>query len=126
MALFPAIIPSKRNFDPGNFPVKTFRSQSGVETRVLYGSKRTGMKLSLTYRNITDTQAEEFLDHYHEMKGSYTTFALGTEAKEGWEGNIDALEAGEWGSKYRYAGPPRLTQVKPGISHISVNLVGVL
>ena len=93
------------------------------------------MKLSLTYRNITDAQAEQFLDHYHEMKGTYTTFDIAiegvtTDAKAGWKGNLDALGAqgvnNSLGSAYRYAAPPQLTQVKPGISHISVSLVGVL
>ena len=99
---FPSIVPSTRNFSPGDFPVKTFKSQSGAETRILYGSKRTGMKLALSYRNITDANAELFLDHYHEMKGTYTTFGVGSQtgAKEGWEGNADALGADAWGSAY--------------------------
>ena len=125
---FPSIVPSTRNFSPGDFPVKTFKSQSGAETRILYGSKRTGMKLALSYRNISDANAELFLDHYHEMKGTYTTFVVGSQtgAKEGWEGNADALGADAWGSAYRYASPPKVTQVKPGISNVQVNLVGVL
>ena len=61
---FPSLTPSSRAFSPGNFPVKTFRAQSGAETRILYGSKRTGMGMSLTYKNVTDSQAEQFLDHY--------------------------------------------------------------
>ena len=122
---FPSIVPSTRNFSPGDFPVKTFKSQSGAETRILYGSKRTGMKLALSYRNISDANAELFLDHYHEMKGTYTTFGVGSQtgAKEGWEGNADALGADAWGSAYRYASPPKVTQVKPGISNVQVNLV---
>ena len=89
------------------------------------------MKLSLTYRNITDAQAEEFLDHYNDMKGTYTTFdivieGVSPDAKSGWEGNADAIGAGSSGGAYRYSGPPQLTQVKPGVSHISVNLIGVL
>ena len=123
---FPSLTPSSRNFSPGDFPVKRFKSQSGAETRILYGSKRTGMRLSLAYKNITDANAELFLDHYHDMKGTYTTFTVQTETKGGWEGNGDALGAGAWGNNYRYNGPPRVTQVRPGISSVQVNLVGVL
>ena len=123
---FPTLTPSSRNFSPGNYQVKTFKAQSGAETRILYGSNRTGMKLSLTYRNITDAQAEEFLDHYHDMKGTYTTFTIQPQSKAGWEGNADAIDATDFGNSYRYSGPPQLTQVKPGVSHISVNLIGVL
>ena len=123
---FPTLTPSKRSFDPGDFPVKKFKAQSGEETRVLYGDKRTGMKMKLTYKNVTDANAELFLDHYHEMKGTYTTFTIQTATKGGWTGDGDAIGAGAWGNSFRYAGPPQLTQTKNGISSISVNLIGVL
>tara|TARA_R100000458_G_C8254785_1_gene231060 strand:+ start:864 stop:1118 length:255 start_codon:yes stop_codon:yes gene_type:complete len=84
------------------------------------------MQLALIYKNISDTNAELFLDHYHEMKGTYKTFAIGTNAKEGWSGNNDAIEAVPWGNNYRYNAPPKVTQVKPGISNVQVNLIGVL
>ena len=91
------------------------------------------MQLALSYKNISDTNAELFLDHFDEMKGTYTTFPLTTSssnalmgAKGGWEGNADALGADASGNAYRYASPPKVTQVKPGISNVQVNLVGVL
>ena len=84
------------------------------------------MQLALIYKNISDANAELFLDHYHEMKGTYTTFTVAAQTKAGWSGNGDAIGAGEWGNAYRYSGPPKLTQVKPGISNVQVNLVGVL
>ena len=123
---FPTLTPSKRSFSPGDFPVKKFRAQSGEETRVLYGDKRTGMKMTLTYRNVTDANAELFLDHFHEMKGTYTTFTIQTATKGGWTGEGDAIGAGAWGNAYRYAGPPQLTQIKNGLSNNQVNLIGVL
>ena len=132
---FPSIAPSSRNFNPGDFPVKTYRAQSGAETRVLMGSKRTGMTLGLTYRHITDAEAEQFLDHFHDMKGTYKTFdvviaGVSPDVKSGWKGNPDALGAqgvdNALGNEYRYASPPKLTQVRPGISNVQVNLVGVL
>ena len=50
------------------------------------------MKLSLSYSNITDANAELFLDHYDEMKGTFTTFAVQSDdAKGGWEGNNSAF-----------------------------------
>jgi len=120
---FPSIAPSSRNFSPGNYQVKTFKSQSGSETRVLYGSKRTGMQLALSYKNISDANAELFLDDFDAQKGTYTAFAINEELKSGWEGNSDALDSSD---KWRYAAPPKVTQVKPGISNVQVNLVGVL
>ena len=123
---FPALVPTSRAFDPGDYPIKTYKAQSGAETRILYGSNRTNMKLSLSYANITDANAELFIDHYHEMQGTFTQFAIGKNAKAGWSANIDALEAGAYGNRYRYESPPQVTQVRPGVSTVTVNLIGVI
>lgn len=123
---FPTLTPSSRAFDPGDWPVKTFRSQNGAETRILYGSNRTGMTLQLSYDNITDANAELFLDHYNEMQGTYTTFLLVSGTRSGWTGNLDALGANAWGNAWRYAEPPQVQSVRPGISSVQVKLIGVL
>jgi hypothetical protein len=122
---FPALVPTSRSFDAGDYPIKTFKSQNGAETRILYGSNRTNMKLSLSYANITDANAELFLDHYDEMKGTFTTFGIDV-AKRGWEGNIDAIGATTHGNAYRYESAPQLTQVRPGVSTVTVSLIGVI
>ena len=124
---FPELVPTNRSFDAGDYPVKAFKSQNGAETRILYGSNRTNMKLSLSYSNIADANAELFLDHYDEMKGTFTTLAIGQDAgKGGWEGNNDAIGAGRQGNAYRYESAPQLTQVRPGVSTVTVNLIGVI
>ena len=123
---FPELVPTSRSFDAGDYPVKAFKSQNGAETRILYGSNRTNMKLSLSYSNIADAYAELFLDHYDEMKGSFTTFVLNPSAKNGWEGTAGAIGAQSQGNDYRYEGPPQVQQVRPGISTVTVSLIGVL
>jgi len=126
-----ALKPTSRSFNPGDYPVKAFKSQSGAETRILYGNRRTNLKLSLTYENISDASAELFIDHYDETQGTFATFGVASEstndgAKTGWEGNSTAIGANSSGNAYRYEGPPELTQVRPGISTVTVNLIGVL
>ena len=123
---FPTIEPSSRTFDPGNYPVKTFTSQSGTETRILYGSNRTNMKLSLTYANISDAVAQQFLTHYDAVQGTFQTFSVLTETKSGWSGNADAFSAAQQSNRYRCQGPPQVAQVRPGISTVTVSLIGVL
>ena len=125
---FPSVKPSSRRFSPGDWPIKTVKSQSGVEDRLLYGSKRTGMTLELQYKNITDANAELFLDDFVARKGTYNTFNLDQaedETKAGWDGNDDAIGTAT-GNKWRYAGPPQVTQVAKGRSSVSVKLVGVI
>ena len=126
-----ALEPTSRSFNPGDYPVKTFKSQSGAESRILYGSKRTNLKLSLTYENITDANAELFVEHYDEVKGTFERFDIASArindgAKTGWDGSFETIGAGSSGNVYRYEGPPELTQVRPGISTVTVNLIGVL
>jgi hypothetical protein len=125
---FPDLVPTARTFQSGDYPVKTFKAQNGKEIRILYGSNRTNMKLSLTYANIFDADAELFLDHYDEVQGTFQTFGVGgiDTTRGGWEGNNDALGAQTHGSNYRYEGPPQVTQVRPGVSSVTVNLIGVL
>ena len=125
---FPDLVPTARTFESGDYPVKTFKAQNGAETRILYGSNRTNMKLSLTYANIFDADAEQFLDHYHEVQGTFQTFSVGgtDTTRGGWEGNKDALGAQSQGSRYRYESPPQVVQVRPGVSSVTVNLIGVL
>lgn len=126
---FPTLVPSSRAFDAGNWPIKTFKAQNGAEVRILYGNRRTNMTLSLQYQNVSDANAELFLDHFDEMFGTYSTFTLGDSisgVRTGWTGNKDALGAGAQGSYWRYAEPPSVDSVKPGISNVSIKLIGVI
>jgi hypothetical protein len=122
---YPTLRPTSRDFDPGSYPVKTFRAQSGAEVRILYGSRRTNMEMTLGYDNIFDAQAEQFLTHYDETKGTYNTFTITDSTKAGWTGSMAAIGAVSSGNRWRYAGPPQITAVKPGRSSVRVSLLGV-
>jgi hypothetical protein len=125
------LVPSARSFESGDYPVKTYKAQNGAEHRILYGNKRTNMKLSLTYANIPDVDAELFLDHYDTVQGTFQTFSLASvnglnPTRSGWEGNEAILGAQTHGNSYRYEGPPQVKQVALGRSTVTVNLIGVL
>ncbi len=122
---FPSLTPTARQFDPGDYPIKTFNAQSGAEVRILYGNQRTKMKLSLSFANITDANAELFIDHFDEVDGSFSTFDLPDEALDGWSGTSDALQA-PGSNEWRYESPPQIASVRPGLSTVTVNLIGVL
>ena len=126
---FPTLVPSSRAFTPGRFPQKVFKSQSGSETRILYGDKETESTLDLSYRNIADTSADDFVIHFRSVKGTYNTFRLNavgnTNAKGGWTGSTDAIGKPS-GTAWRYASAPKITSVKPGVSNVSVKLIAVL
>lgn len=124
---FPTLKPTARTFESGDFPVKVYKAQNGSEHRILYGSRRTNMRLSLTFANITDAEAEQILDHYDQVQGTFGTVILQMkDAKAGWAGNQEALGAGAHGNSFRYENPPQLTSVRPGVSTVTVNFIGVI
>lgn len=122
---FPTLTPTQRVYDPGDWPSKIFNSLSGREYRIRYGDRRTNAKLSLSYDNITDAQAEQFLTHYYETTGTFSTFTVPAATSNGWTGTATALNPGSTGSAYRYASAPQITSVRPGRSSVKVELVGV-
>jgi len=122
---FPAVAPSARSFEAGDFPVKKYQAQDGAELRILYGDRRTGMKLSLSYNNIPDTEAQLFVFHYASMQGTFQQFVINQGARTGWEGNEEAIGAEYWQQQWRYEGPPVLNSTYPGRSSVSVRLVAV-
>jgi len=89
---FPAFIPSSRNYTSGDYAVRTFRSQSGAESRILYGDSRFGATLELEYQNVTDKNAQTFLGHYENVKGTYGVFTLPLRSIEGWDGSSQLLD----------------------------------
>ena len=120
--------PSSRQFDAGDFPVKQYIAQDGMSVRILYGSRRTGQQLSLQYSAIPDPDAEAFVQHYIEQKGTFGAWAmtLTAGARRGWGGDYETLGVVASGNRWRYAGPPKLTSVYPGVSNVSISLVAVL
>ena len=121
---FPSLTPTGRQFTPGNFPSKTYNSQSGAEVRILYGSRRVNATLSLSYANVTDANAESFLDDYSDQLGTFRTFTLPSAAFEGWSGAASTLDAPS-GTKWRYDAEPQVQAVRPGISSVTVSLRAV-
>lgn len=125
---FPQLVPSSRQYTPGDWPVGTFKAMDGYEVRMLFGSKRTGMKLQLQYDAIKDTEAELFLQHYAQQLGTFSGFHFVDPAKvkAGWGGDYASIGAQAADSKWRYEGPPQVVNVRPGVSNLTVTLVGVL
>ena len=119
---FPELVPTSRSYDPGDFANKKYSAQDGAEFRILYGDKRVGMTLKLSYRNITDQQAQLFVDHFHEMKGTFEQFDIGTAVRGGWAGSSLTFRVVGLGSQWRYDSPPQLESVYPGVSSVSVSL----
>ena len=122
---FPTLQPTSRDFSPGDWPVKRYNSQSGAEIRILYGSRRTNAKLSLSYANISDANAQLFLDDYAAQYGTLRTFTLPSATRTGWTGSDASLDAPP-SAAWRYEAEPQVQSVRPGRSSVTVSLVAVI
>ena len=126
---FPTLRPTSREYSPGDWPIKRFNSQSGAEIRILYGTQRINVKMSLTYENIEDVYALEFLNDYDAQYGTMRTFVLPVEVRAGWAFSAPGVPSGmaaPAGGGWRYESEPQVRNVRPGRSSVTVNLVGVV
>ena len=122
---FPTLTPTSREFTPGAWPIKNYNSQSGAEIRILYGSQRTNAKLGLGYENVTDANAQLFIDDFNANIGTLRTFTLPDAVRNGWNGSAATLDAPP-GTKWRYESEPQVRSVRPGRSSVTVSLVAVI
>ena len=122
MAAFPDLRPSARSWTAGQRPISTFTSMGGTETRVLHANRATSQGMTLAFSNVSDAVAKQVTDHYEGQMGSFLTFELPSGVMAGWSNGADAKPSA---NGWRYAGPPQLDFVAPGIVAVSVSLVGV-
>ena len=123
---FPALAPTSRSVKYGDYPVKANRMMDGFETRILYGSKRTGVEMQLAYNNIADATVKDFLNDYETRRGTFDTFSLPAGTVKGMSTDLSGEIPGVKDTKWRYAESPAVTSVYPGVSNVSVKLLAVL
>ena len=131
---FPDLVPSSRTYEPGRFAEERFVAQNGAVTRMRYGNRRFNSGLTLQFANISDDNAALILDHYVTvMSGdNYARFQTdsippGPNVSKGQLNNLAAYTKETLsGLKWKYAGPPQVSSVKPGLSTVSCRFVGEL
>ena len=126
---FPALKPTSRSYGPGSFPQSEFKALNGASTRVIYGNRRSDADLSLTFANITDTQAATVLALYDQVTpvDDWVSFST-NDGAAGASAPLAAYlrEVGGSGLRWRFAEPPSVSSVKPGLSTVQVSMVGNL
>jgi len=133
-ASFPSgLKPTSRSYRPGKFPQVAFEALNGATTMIRYGQKPYNAQLTLTFANISDTDADRILDHYEERMATFSdvTFDMAT-GLAGMDLNL-AFRLGQTflGStgfelKWRYAEPPQVESVYRGISTVTCTFTGYL
>ena len=125
--LFPEITPSSRSYTPGKVPETVFEAQNGATTFVQFGSTFVNAELSLEFKNISDSQASEILQHYLSVIGDdYVQFSNSRALGGMKEVLRNQVEKGSGAIKWRYDAPPEITSVYPGISTVRCSFIGYL
>ena len=124
MANFPAIKPSSRSYSPGNYPIREYQALSGTKWKRIMGNRRFGMKLELEFQNIDDSTAAQVLQHYDGEAGTFKRFALPASVFAGMDSGLQAQLTPPTNVLWAYADAPSVQSVFPGVSTVSVKLVG--
>ena len=125
---FPALVPSSRSYTPGVFPEQQFQAQNGAVVRVRYGNQRYSSSLSLSFANITDSNAALILQNYVDVMDddNYAEFTTSNVAAGVSTGLVPWIRETNSLLKWKYASPPSVTSVKPGLSTVTCEFLGEL
>ena len=124
MADFPALTPTARSFQLGQYPVKTYRAMSGVTLRRSFGSRPFGHTLDLQFDNVKEGTVNSIIDHYNTQGGGTLGFALPTAVFAGYSSTLQGNVRTATGIEWLYAEPPSVSSVLGDISSVTVRLVG--
>lgn len=124
MADFPALIPTARSFELGQYPIKTYRAMSGAVLRRSFGNRAYGYTLDLEFRNAPEATAILIIDHYDLQGGGTTGFSVPAIVFQGYSGALQSRIRTVAGIEWLYVDPPKISSVIKNISTVTVRLVG--
>ena len=124
MAVFPSYIPTRRNFTPGIFPQKTFRTLGGVAAKRTFGNVAYGAKLELEFTNIVDDKVQAIIAHYQFQTQRNQRFQLPDTIVAGMNASLATSVKAVTTLRWEYESPPAIESIFPGISVVSLTLIG--
>ena len=124
MADFPALTPTARNFQLGQYPVKTYRAMSGATLRRSFGNRAFGHTLDLQFDNVPEATVNTIIDHYNTQGGGTIGFALPATVFAGYSADLRNRAQNPTGIEWLYAEPPSVSSVLRDRSSVTVKLIG--
>lgn len=121
MATFPSLEPTGRVVSLGDIPQGNYVGVSGDVVRFKTGSDRVNQQLTLVYDYLTESQAQEIIDHYRGQQGSLDAFDLPAIVWSGYSSRPISASDYEW----RYAGTFDLSVASPSRYNVTIELVSV-
>lgn len=127
---FPAgLVPTRRSYSPGAYPQTVFQAANGATTVVRFGNRRVDAELQLGFDNIDDARAVELLALYETTQATGDWINMSSDnAPSGADLALRLYftESGGSGLRWRFAEPPQVESVFPGISSVQCRLVARL
>lgn len=123
MANFPAITPTALSFTAPEFPVRANTSLSGVVSRRIFGNRGSRSTLNLSFDNVSDTVAAQFLTAWNTAKGTLNVLTVSSQTFTGAGADLlSYLSDGGDQLAWHFAEAPQVQRVKPGLSSVTVRL----
>jgi hypothetical protein len=122
MTVFPSVAPTARVWTPGVRAQSVYQSIDGREIRFAHGTRVVGQRLSLGFDNVLEATGKLITDHYADVETTFESFTLPAEVFAGMASYAYTNSAS---NEWRYASPPQVTYVSPGIQSVTVELLGV-
>ena len=124
MADFPALTPTARSFQLGQYPVKTYRAMSGATLRRSFGNRPFGHTLDLQFDNVASGTVNTIIDHYNTQGGGTLGFTLPATVFAGYSADLRDRAQNPTGIEWLYAEPPSVSSVLGDLSSVTVKLIG--
>ena len=121
---FPALCPSRRSYQPGNYPTKRFTAINGVGVTRIYGNKAFDASLSLEFV-VTDAELEDVLECWNDAKGQYDTLTLPSNLFAGISDSAKAELVPDY-LQWRWASKPQVESLLGGRSRVRTQFVANL
>jgi hypothetical protein len=119
VATVPALEPTTRSYDLGDFSMSRAAGFGGGEVRFLHGGDDPlGHDASLGYEAISGAELELIREHYRGQDGSHVSFTLPAIIWQGHPVGGIVPDGGRW----RYAAPPEETHRSGDLYDVTVAL----
>ena len=104
MAPFPQLEPTERSFNLGGYSTSFASSFAAGDVRFSHGEDAYGHELTLSFLDISATDAALIRDHHRLQDGSHRSFPIWSAT---WRGHPTADLLVPFDARWKYAAPPR-------------------
>jgi hypothetical protein len=118
MATFPSLAPRTRSLTLGDIPQQVYVGTSGGEVRFKQGSDYIAQRLTLGYEYLTESEAQQLLNHYSGQEGSLIPFDVSAAVWGGYTTPPVSSLAYQW----RYTGPFEVGVAAPKRYNLTIEL----